>query len=202
MVHSNENVTEGTMLAEERMTVDERRKYLCRMQKRYGSGDRQGRGKLLDEMEQVLGMHRKSLIRLLNAPTLSRQPRGKQRGREYGAQVDDAIRVIAESLDYICAERLTPILRQMAEHLGRFGEMRASAELVRQLERISIATVGRLLRRIRQDSYRLPRKGPERANQVAKDIPMGRIAWDEAEPGHFEVDLVHHGREVGVGVQT
>ena len=187
------------MLAEERMTVDERRKYLWRMQKRYTLAGRLGRGKLLDEMQQVLGMHRKSLIRLLNAPTLTRQPRRKQRGREYGAQVDDAIRVIAESLDYICAERLTPILPEMAEHLRRFGEMRGSPELVGQLEHISVATVGRLLRRIRQDSYRLPRKGPERANQVAKDIPMGRIAWDEAEPGHFEVDLVHHGGEVGVG---
>jgi hypothetical protein len=58
MVHSNENVTEGTMLAEERMTVDERGKHLRRMQKRYGPANRLGRGKLLDEMQQVLGLHR------------------------------------------------------------------------------------------------------------------------------------------------
>ncbi len=38
----------------------------------------------------------------------------------------------------------------------------------------------------------MPQKGPASANRVARDIPMKRLAWDEAEPGHFEVDLVHH----------
>ena len=28
---------------------------------------------------------------------------------------------------------------------------------------------------------------------------MRRIAWDESEPGHFEVDLVHHGGHEPVG---
>lgn len=187
------------MPAEEKMTVDERRKYLSRMKKRYEKADRAERGRLLGEMEEVLGMHRKSLIRLLAAPDLSRKPRRQGRGRKYGHEVDDAIRLIAESLDYICAERLTPILSQMALHLERFGEMRASPELISQLEKISISTVGRTLRRIRQDTYRLPRKGPERANQLTREIPMGRIPWDEVEPGHFETDLVHHCGEATVG---
>ena len=29
--------------------------------------------------------------------------RRKERGRRYGARVDDALRVIAESCDYVCA---------------------------------------------------------------------------------------------------
>jgi hypothetical protein len=187
------------MPAQDEMTVDERRKYLARMKKRYGPANRSERGQLLDEMEQVLGMHRKSIVRLLNASSLSRKPRNKQRGRKYGAEVDDAIRLISESLDYICAERLHPVLPQIALHLAKFGEMRPSSQLIEQLEGISIATVGRILKRIRQHTYRLPRKGPERANRVAREIPMGRIPWDEQEPGHFEVDLVHHCAEATVG---
>jgi hypothetical protein len=27
---------------------------------------------------------------------------------------------------------------------------------------------------------------------MARSIPMHKIAWDETEPDHFEVDLVHH----------
>jgi transposase InsO family protein len=154
---------------------------------------------LLDEIEQVTGLHRKSAIRLLNAPDLSRKVRRKQRGRKYGPEVDDAIRVIAESLDYICAERLKPALAEMAHHLEKFDEMRVKPELMEQLGKIGVATVGRILRRVRQDTYRLPRKGPERANQVAREIPMGRLPWDEAEPGHFEVDLVHHCGQATVG---
>ncbi|MDP2663622.1 MAG: integrase [Dehalococcoidia bacterium] len=181
------------------MTVDERRKYVNRMRVRYEAGDRQERGLLLGEMEQVTEMHRKSLIRLLGTADLFRRPRFKEREREYGAEVDDAIRVVSESLDCICAERLKPALPEMARHLCKFGEMYAGPELIAQLKGISIATVGRILRRVGQDSYRLPRKGPQRTNQVARDIPMGRIPWDVSEPGHFEVDLVHHCGQATVG---
>ena len=180
------------MPIEDRMTVDERRKYLGRMKRRYKEADRRGRGRLLDEMERVTDLHRKSITRLLNASDLSRKPRKRQRGYNYGSQVEDAVRVIAESLDHICAERLNPTLPQMARHLSRLGEMQASPELLFQLEEISTASLGRVLGRIRQDTHRLPRKGPEQANRVARQVPMGRLPWDETEPGHFEVDTVHH----------
>jgi hypothetical protein len=169
------------------------------MKPRYVKADRKERGRLLEEMHEVTGMHRKSLIRLLGAADLSRKPRARQRGRKYGSEVDDAIRVISESLDYVCAERLTPALAGMAEHLSRFGEMRTTPGLVAQLEGISVATVGRILRRLRQDTYRLPRKRPQSASQVARDIPMERIPWNEVEPGHFEIDTVHHCGPATVG---
>lgn len=46
------------------MTVDEGRKHLRRMQTRCLKADRQGHSILLGEMEQIAGLHRKSLIRL------------------------------------------------------------------------------------------------------------------------------------------
>jgi hypothetical protein len=179
------------MSAEERMTIDERRKYLRAMRKRYLDADRKERGWLLDEMEVVTELHRKALIRLMRGP-LVRKKRLKQRGCRYGAEVDDALRVIAESVDYVCAERLTPSLVWLAEHLATHNELETTPELLEALRGISIATVRRRLVRIGQDQPRLPRKGPERANQVTRDIPMKRIRWDETQPGHFEVDLVHH----------
>jgi hypothetical protein len=179
------------MSTQDKMTIDERRKYLRTMKKRYVKAGRKGRAQFLDEMEAVTGLHRKSLIRLMNG-SLERKPRRKQRNRTYGPEVDDALRVISESLDYICADRLTPNLVWMATHLAAHGEMDTSPRLLEQLERVSISTVKRRIERIRQDHPRLPRKGPRRANKVKRDIPMKRIAWDEQEPGHFEVDLVHH----------
>ncbi|MBE9509229.1 MAG: transposase family protein [Chloroflexi bacterium] len=179
------------MSTEDKMTIDERRKYLRTMKKRYVESDRKERGRLLDEMEAVTGMHRKSLTRLMNG-SLERKPRRKQRGHTYGPEVDDALRVISESLDHICADRLTPNLVWMVTHLAAHGEIDVSHPLLEQLERISISTVKRRLRRLGQDRPRLPRKGPRQANEVTREIPMKRIAWDEREPGHFEVDLVHH----------
>lgn len=181
------------------MTITERRKYLARMLPRYLAADRMARGQLLDEMEAVTGLHRKSLVRLLTAPTLARQPRTRQRSRTYGAAVEDAIRLIWETLDYVCAERLTPALVPIAQQLAQHGELCLSDELCAQLGRISIASVHRRLRRFTQDTPRLPRKGPEQANRLAKTIPMRRIPWDTAEPGHFEVDLVHHGGPLPTG---
>ena len=176
----------------EQMTVNERRKCLKRMQGRYLSGTREERSRLLDELVVLTGLHRKSVVRLLKGPSLERQPRRRQRSREYGAAVDDALRVIWESLDYVCAERLTPVLVTTAEQLARHGELAVTAEVLEQLGRISISSVQRRLTRLGQDTMRLPRRGPDRANKVAKAIPMRRIPWDTADPGHFEIDLVHH----------
>jgi hypothetical protein len=179
------------MSIEDRMTVDERRKYLRKMQKRYRKADRKERGRLLDEMAIVTELHRKSLIRLMKG-SLARQPRGRQRSRSYGPEVDDALRVIVESTDYICAERLTPNLVWLAKHLAAHGELTISPQLEEQLSRISVSTVERILTRLRQDEPRLPRRGPKRTNNLLRDVPMKRIPWQEQEPGHFEVDLVHH----------
>jgi len=110
------------MSTEDKMTIDERRKYLSRMKKRYVQANHKERGRLLDEMEVVTELHRKSLIRLMRG-SLERKPRRRQRGCTYGPRVDDALRIIAESLDYVCAARLTPNLVWMAEHLADHQEL-------------------------------------------------------------------------------
>jgi hypothetical protein len=173
------------------MTIDERRKYLRKMQVRYYQADRKERGRLLDEMERITELHRKSLIRLMKG-SLERRPRRRQRGRTYGPEVDDALRVIAESTDYICAERLTPNLTWLAKHLAIHGELTISDRLLEQLERISVSTVERILARLRQDEPLLRRKRRKRPRNLLRDVPMKRLSWREQQPGHFEVDLVHH----------
>jgi hypothetical protein len=179
------------MPTEDKMTIDETRKYLRKMQKRYAQANRQERGRLLDEMEAVTDMHRKGLIRLMNG-SLERKPRCKERGKTYGTEVDDALRIIDETLDFVCAERITPNLVWMTSLLATHGEIEVTPWLLEQLARISISTVGRRLSRIRQDQPRLPRKKPGRPKGMLKDIPMLRIPWDESEPGRLETDLVHH----------
>ena len=185
------------MPTEEEMTVSERRKYLKRMKPLYVKAERTEQSRMLTEMEQVTGLHRKSLLRLLHASTLERKKREKGRRRTYGGAVEQVILVVWESLDYVCAERLTPVLLCTAEHLARFGSVQLSGEVKEQRAQISEATVTRLLRKYRSRKQRLPQKGPERANQVRKPVPMKRIPWETGEPGHFEVDLVQHSGESG-----
>jgi len=181
-----------------KMTLAERRKYLLRMRLRYVQSGREEQTRLLDEMEEVTELHRKSLIRLMKDEPV-RQPRQRQRGRTYNHEVDDAIRVVAESLDYICAQRLTPGLLATAKLLAQHNELTVCDQLLEKLGQISVSSVKRILGRIGQDERRLPRRGPERALQVMREIPAGRIPWDMQEPGHCEVDLVHHGGPSSTG---
>jgi len=180
------------MPTQEKMNLDERLKYLRIMRQRYRQAGRSERGLLLDEMEQVTALDRKTLIRRMKG-TLQRRTRSRQRGRTYSPQVDDALRVIYESFDGIAAERLTPNLPWMAQHLAAHDELPpVSVDLMEQLRQISVPTVRRILQRITQDVPRLPRPGPQRANHLTRDVPMRRIPWNETTPGHFEADLVHH----------
>lgn len=179
------------MTTELKMNIDERYKYLRMMQIRYQPANKTERGLLLDEMEAITDCHRKSLVRHMNSD-LSREQRRIQRGRTYGVEIHAALKVIDESYDHICAERLQPSLPAMAKHLAAHGELELSAKLEQQLGQVSISTVRRITARLQQDQPRLPQKGPEQANQVAGQVPIQSIAWDEAEPGHFEVDMVHH----------
>jgi len=187
------------MPTEDEMTINERRKYLKRMKPLYVKASKAERGALLDQMHEVTGLHRKSLLRLLHSRTLERKPRQKQRESSYGAEVVQVILLIWETLDYICAERLTPVLLSTARHLHRLKVLRLTAEGEDQLSHISRATVARILSKYRSRTRRLPQKGPQRANQLKREVPMKRIAWDTVEAGHFEVDLVYHCGESTLG---
>jgi hypothetical protein len=188
------------MPTEDQMSVNERRKYVKLMKARYVAAKREERGRLLSEMEQVTGLHRKSLTRLMHAQSLERKKRATPRPRRYGLEIERIIVRVWESRDYICAERLTPGLVVMAQHLARFEPLGLTAQVQEQLATISRATVARILRKYRSRMVRLPQKGAERANQATKGVPMGRIPWDIGEPGHFEVDLVHHSGESTAGL--
>jgi hypothetical protein len=130
MVHSTRNVTEEIMPNNEKMSINERRKYLKLVAPRYTKARRKERGELLTEMGEVTKLHRKSLIRLINMPNLDRAPKKSRfKRKRYGTAVADVIRVVWESLDYVCAERLTPVLLDTAQQLARWEELVLTSEV-------------------------------------------------------------------------
>ena len=66
------------MSNDEKMNIDERRKYLRLMRPRYRKAGRKEKGQLLDEMVVVTGLERKTLIHLMNG-SLKRKPRTRER---------------------------------------------------------------------------------------------------------------------------
>lgn len=181
------------MHPEEKMNFTERRKYLARMYRRYQKASLGERSALLDEMEAVTELHRKSLIRLMQGPVaLERKPRQNERGPVYGPDVRAAVSLIAQALDYPSAERLQPALVLMASLLAQHGLLTVDEGLLAQLESISISTVRRILDETSRDKPRPLTRTRSPSSALLRDIPAGRIPWDVGEPGHLEVDLVHH----------
>jgi len=177
------------MATNETMNIDERYKYLRLVQPRYRQADRKRKHEMLGEMEAVTELSRKALIRNLGS-RLTRKPRERERGKTYGAEVDAALAVIWETLDYICPLRLQPNLVSTGQWLAQHGELTWSPTLEAQLAALSVSTIGRHLpARPPEQRQRKPAAPPNRHQQ---QIPAYRIPRDIAEPGHFEVDLVHH----------
>jgi IS30 family transposase len=122
-----------------------------------------------------------------------RVQRRKQRKRTYDAPVQDVIHLVAKALDFPCPERLKAGLLDTAESLARYGYLILEPEVREKLATISVSTIGRIRQKRQQDEPRIRRKHPSGApNGVQQQIPIRRIPWDTTEPGHFEVDLVHH----------
>ena len=184
------------MATDTAMGIEERYQYLRRMQKRYQKADRREQSALLDEMVAYTGLHRKSLIRRLRSD-LTRRPRSRERGRTYGPDVDAALLKLWEATDYVCAERLQPVVVDMGKLLAQHGELRLGPQLETQLGQMSVSTIRRHLPPAPQ-THR-PRRSKAPQNRYQRDVPAYRIPRDVADPGHLELDLVHHCGEATVG---
>jgi len=179
------------MSTTEKMEIEERYKYLQIMHARYKeTSKRQEKQDLLDEMEKVTELHRKYLIGLMRQQKIERQPRRRQRGKVYDGEVDNALAKIWEAQDYICAKRLKPVLVYTAEQLARWGEMRLPPRLKDKLATISPSSIRRHLPKRTSNQAQRARQRFQNVHQ--RKIPIEPIPWDIQEPGHFELDLVHH----------
>jgi len=174
------------------LTVAAQREYVQVMRERYARAvGRAAKGAVLDEIERVLGWHRKHAIRALARVPL-REPRVRRgRPRQYLACLS-AIERVWETLDYCCAERLQPHLLRVAQDLVRCGELEAPTEVLEELGRISRATVARRIAELPRSKPRRPPVAPHPQRLLKTAVPTGRFAWDETRPGALEVDLVEH----------
>jgi len=157
------------------------------------------RGRILDELEQLTGRHRKSLVRLLNRPQGVREPDAerserRRRGRPpvYEALLPQLRKLWAASR-FACGKRLAPFVPTLLDSLVRFGEIEVSARQQELLLSLSASTIDRLLASEREAMALKARYGPKPGGLVSSQIPVRTFAdWDVTEPGWCELDLVAH----------
>jgi hypothetical protein len=161
---------------------------------RYQGSTRNEKESILDEFTQVTGFHRKHAIRVLNqqASILGGAGNGIRRGRIYDQGVQQALIVVWEAADRICAKRLKQIIPVLTESMERHGHLQLDPEVRQRLMKMSAATMDRLLKAIRAVSNTGRRRSGIRS-VLRNSITVRTFSdWKDPAPGFFEMDFVAH----------
>ena len=99
--------------------------YAASTRRRYRSGNREAKRRILDEFCAATRMHRKAAIRLLNqdeGPRLGKSKGG--RPQKDSPEVVAALAQVWEAGDRMCGKLLVAVLPTLVEALERHGELR------------------------------------------------------------------------------
>jgi len=140
----------------------------------------------------MTGYVRKYAMWLLNHPVESRPSIPHARPVHYGPEIQEALYLVWNAANQICAKRLIPFLPTLVDALERHGHLHLTEECRNQLLSMSATTADRFLRSQRKTGPRgisTTRTGTLLKNQ----IPIRTFAdWNETQPGFLEADLVAH----------
>ncbi len=104
-----------------------------------------------------------------------------------------ALKKVWYIFDCPCGKRFVPVLRTMLPILYKFGEVDFDLQARWKLDRISAATVDRLLSKEKKKLRIMGRSHTKRGSLLKHQIPIRTFdGWDEAKPGFVEIDLVGH----------
>ncbi len=201
--------------------------YLAAMRTRYLLSSKKEKARLLDELVDAVGCHRKAAVRMLRrhmAPGQTQSGGGTSgldggpghesgiaqgcrsgRHRTYEGEVVEALRMAWEATDYLCSRRLQPFLPELIPFLRRCGGQPTSDEAADELCRMSTSTIDRLLRPWRTSAAR-NRFSVAKPGAVIEDVALVDVFADrdDTRAGFFRVDLIRHcgAGERDVGITT
>src|SRR3954449_9988308 len=188
-----------------RISMAARDELVAAVADRYARGDRDERGRILDEFAAVTGYHRKHAMRLLRAGQVNRICGQRPGRRIYDEAVREALIVVWEASDRIWGKRLRSLLPILLEAMERHGHLHLVPEVRTRLLAMSAATIDRALRDIRRQAGTATRRRSAPSAAIRRSVPVRTFAdWDDPPPGFVEADLVAHSGPVARGsfIQT
>ena len=168
--------------------------YLNSLSKRYRTANKTEKGKILNELCESSGFHKKHAIRLLNSCNLKKQ-RSKTKKKIGRPKVYSSVvyltplKKIWLASDQPCGKRLKMALPLWLPHYGgAYGELDPAT--YKGLLSMSAATIDRLLAPSRVKCKRFC--GTKPGSILKKQIKIKTDQWDEDRPGYLEADTVAH----------
>jgi len=172
------------------MVTAAKREYLKAIRVRYKHADKPEKGRILDEFCRVCGYHRKYAIRLLNSkPRQRRSPPGPAPVYN-SAELLQVLQRLWEYTGHACSRLLkVSISIWLPFYEARHGALPADVQM--KLEKISPATIDRILKPVR-GAKRRGRSGTKPGTLLKQQIPIRSGCWDVTRPGYLEADSVAH----------
>jgi len=166
--------------------------YFRAIYERYRGANRQEKQAILNEFCRNAGYHRKYAIRLLNGlpPAAGPPKRVRRRGCSYGPQALSILTEVWEAAAYPWSVRLKALLPKWMPWIRK--RFRMSAEIERQLLRISARQMDRRLRAKKSEKKRRIYGRTKPGLLLKHQIAVKTDSWDVSTPGFTEVDLVSH----------
>jgi hypothetical protein len=176
------------------MTMGTKHEVIKEFLARYLRANKAGKGAILNHLEAVVGMKRKSLVRRFRVlQTRNGKSWSDGRGRPiyYTKDTIAALKEVWEISEFLCGERLHPILSEYVSILKRDQMWKHSDEATGKLLSLSLGTMKdkiALFEKVMQGGGRSLTK-PSMLKEV---IPIRRGPWNNPLPGHGEIDTVAH----------
>jgi len=172
------------------MGKQSKREYIAVMRRRYAGAGRRYKRKLLDEVCEVCGYHRKYAITLLKRkPTQKRCSPGPR--RVYGQAEQEVLTNLWLLMSRPCSRLLRANLPLWLPHYE--AEHPIAAVVRAKVGQISRASIDRLLKPARQ-KYGSHGLGATRPVSALKhQVPIRTHHADVTEPGYLQADSVAHG---------
>ena len=174
------------------MNMDARNQYLKVLQERYFMAkSRKEKSSILDEYCRNTHQNRKYVIRKIHS--FSSAPKERKKKKQiYNGYVKAALVEVWKIFDYMCGQRLEPMLKEQIDNLRDRGELVISDEVAEKLKEIAPATIDRKLRH-QKEVMHLKRKYSGRTNPlIYQTIPVRAGDWDRSLVGQVQIDLVEH----------
>lgn len=172
------------------MKTIEKEEWFRRLKDCYRKAGRIRKSQLLDELEDLHGIHRKTAIRLLSSKKRGRKAECKKRGPK--SKYDNreflkSLRLVWKETDYMSSKLLCSAMKEWIPSVElHHGEL--SEEVRKLLLQISSATIDRKLKPFKGKSLCGTRPG----TMLKTEIPIQGSIFDHSIPGFLEADTVAH----------
>jgi hypothetical protein len=191
-----------------RLKFETRKELFREASKRYQKASKKEKTKILDELVQILGCNRKYLLHILanwgksstvylDGRTIILKASSRRRRKGGGRKPvykDDFVIILGKIWAffwYRCGKIQAPLMRQNMRFLDK--PFKLTPEIKNLLERVSPATIDRLLKTEKKKLTLKGKSGTKPGKLLKKHIPIRTYYADaDKKPGFLEIDTLYH----------